>query len=66
MDNLKINSFKAYWDLDNKFGRIDLYFSNGQKLETPQLSSGDFVAMLSILQFSNTSWHVPTRSLVKA
>ena len=66
MDHLQINNFKAFWDCDNRFGNIELFFSNGQHWRSPNLPADEFTAMLSVLQFPNISWHIPTRSLVKA
>lgn len=66
MNHLRIINFKAYWDFDNHFGKVELFFDDGQHWELPaELSSSDFSAVLSILQFSNLSWHIPSRSIVK-
>ena len=65
MNNIKITNFTAYWDFDNKYGVIELFFADEKQWPSPKLASDEFVAMLSILQFPNTSWHIPTRSLVK-
>ena len=65
MNNIKIKNFSAYWDFDNKYGVIELFFADSEKWPSPKLAADEFTAMLSILQFPDTSWHVPTRSLVK-
>lgn len=51
MENLSIKNFKAFWDADIKFGRIDLFFTTGQEWKSPNLPSDEVVAMLSIPQF---------------
>lgn len=65
MDHIQVTSFKAWWDFDNKFGQIELSFKDIKPWRTPNLPADEFTAMLSLLEFPNISWHVPTRSLVK-
>lgn len=65
MNRLTINNFKAFWDIDNHFGGIELFFTNNTHWRSPNLDANEFTAMLSILQFPATAWDIPTRSLVK-
>lgn len=66
MSHLKIINYKTYWDCDNHFGKIELFFDDGTKLELPdQLAASEFSAILSILQFSGVLWHIQSRSIVK-
>jgi hypothetical protein len=63
--HLQIINFKAYWDCDNHFGKIDLFFPNNGHWQSPNLANSDFVAMISLLQFPNILWHPPSNSIVK-
>jgi hypothetical protein len=63
--HLEIINFKAYWDCDNHFGKVDLYFSNDQHWQSSNLVYSDFLAMISILQFPGTLWHTGSNSIVK-
>lgn len=65
MKYLEIMDFKAYWDVYNKFGSVELFFSNNTNWQSPTVGADEFAAMLSILQFKNVAWHVSTRSIVK-